>query len=40
MKHYRVINAMDTEMNGTGQRVAVIELGEVQHKDFELPSGN
>ncbi len=37
MKDYRVINAMDTTMYGSDQRVAVIELAEVKYTNIELP---
>ena len=39
MKEYRVLNIMDTSMEGTDQRVAVIELAELERQTFNLPSG-
>ena len=38
MKDFRVINATDTTMYGTDQRVAVIELAEVKYTNIELPN--
>ena len=38
MKDFRVLNATDTTMYGTDQRVAVLELAEVKHTNIELPN--
>lgn len=37
MKDFRLLNAMDTTMYGTNQRVAVLELAEVRYTNIELP---
>lgn len=39
MEKYRVLNIIDTTMEDTNQRVAVIELAKVEYSNFTLPSG-
>jgi len=39
MKEFRVLNIMDTTMEGTNQRVAVVELAELEYQNFTLSSG-
>lgn len=39
MKKFRVLNIIDTSMEVTNQRVAVIELAEIKYQGFTLPSG-
>jgi len=38
MKKFRVLNILDTTMEITNQRVAVIELAEVKFKNFDISS--